>query len=140
MEELKYWVWLSYAFGAGSVRLWGVLNHYASPQEAFEAISSGECEYITKDERKKFSSVHLSQCESIIEYCEKKKYKILPFDSDEYPDRLRGIYNPPALLLCYGSLEGLDSEPALSVVGARKPSQYSIDVTRKICAELVASV
>lgn len=137
MEELKYWVWLSYAFGAGNIRLWDVLNHYASVSEAYEAISSGECEYLTIGERRRFSSVHMSQCESIIDYCEKKKYKILPFDSDEYPDRLRGIYNPPALLFCYGSLDGLDSEPALSVVGTRKPSQYSVDVTRKICTELV---
>ena len=52
-----------------------------------------------------------------------------------YPDSLRNIQSPPALLFYRGSLECLMGK-CIAVVGSRKASPQGVDATRKICREL----
>ncbi|WP_125590453.1 DNA-processing protein DprA [Companilactobacillus jidongensis] len=44
--------------------------------------------------------------------------------SDEYPDILREIYNPPALLFYRGNIDLLKTD-CIAIVGAREASEYS---------------
>ena len=44
-------------------------------------------------------------------------------DDAEYPERLREIYDPPAVLWVRGNAELL-SRPGIAVVGTRAPSPY----------------
>jgi DNA processing protein len=48
---------------------------------------------------------------------------IIPLDAS-FPERLRSIYDPPALLFAKGVEAPLESSPFVAVVGARKASSY----------------
>jgi len=52
-----------------------------------------------------------------------------------YPDGLRNIQTPPALLFYRGNLDCLMGK-CVAVVGSRKASPQGIEVTQKICREL----
>ena len=46
----------------------------------------------------------------------------------DYPERLRQICDPPAVLYILGHRIRFDEEAAIGVVGARKPSAYGQQV------------
>lgn len=138
MEQTKYWLWLVQAFGAGNHRLWEVLGNFVNPEQAYLALSSESADIaLTPAEKQSISTTHISQSESVITYCGKKEIRIITYEDGEYPNRLKGIYNPPAVLFCMGSLDFVDDDVAITVVGTRKPSDYSIKVAKKISSDLV---
>ena len=55
-------------------------------------------------------------------WLEKTENRIIESDSDDFPELLRGIPGPPALLYIVGNAEALHM-PALSIVGSRNPSR-----------------
>jgi DNA processing protein len=55
-------------------------------------------------------------------WLEKSENRIIESDSEDYPELLRGIPGPPALLYIVGNAEALHM-PALSIVGSRNPSR-----------------
>jgi|LGVD01.1.fsa_nt_gb DNA processing protein len=57
------------------------------------------------------------------------------WDQQHYPDALRSIYDPPALLYVLGTLP---KQQAFAVVGARRASPSGRRLTTEICAELAA--
>lgn len=63
---------------------------------------------------------------------------ILGQQDDGYPDSLRNIPSPPALLYFRGNPDCLMGK-CIAVVGSRKASLQGTDVTRKICRELSAA-
>lgn len=136
MENLKYWVWLTQVFGEGNKRIWDALEKFKSAEKAFYAVLDGEFEGLSHAERENSKKISLSNAEDLIESCAKKGMKIISFDSNAYPNRLKGIYNPPAILFCMGDLSFVDNEICLTVVGTRHPSAYSVRLAQKICGEL----
>lgn len=63
---------------------------------------------------------------------------IIAFGDANYPDSLRSMQSPPALLFYRGNLDCLMGK-CIAVVGSRNASPQGIDVTHKICRELSAS-
>ena len=55
-------------------------------------------------------------------WLEKTENRIIESDSDDYPELLRGIPGPPALLYIVGNAEALHM-PALAIIGSRNPSR-----------------
>jgi DNA processing protein len=55
--------------------------------------------------------------------------------ADAYPERLRELADPPAVLFAVGRvgvLEALACEPAVAIVGTRNPSPYGTEVARAL--------
>jgi DNA processing protein len=55
-------------------------------------------------------------------WLEKPENRIIPFDSDDYPELLQQIPGPPTLLYIVGNADALHL-PALSIVGSRNPTR-----------------
>lgn len=56
-----------------------------------------------------------------------------------YPAALRDLPSPPAVLHVAGSVERLTAllaEPAVALVGSRRPSSYGLETTRRLAGEL----
>jgi len=68
----------------------------------------------------------------------KKGYFILTVDDPDYPSYLREIFDPPFVLYGAGRPEVL-KEPAVAVVGARRPTPYGKAVAEKLTRDLAAS-
>ena len=67
-----------------------------------------------------------------------KNIKIITFEDDYYPKKLKNIYDPPYFLFCQGDLSLLD-KAGIAVVGTRMPSNYGRIVTEKFAKELAES-
>lgn len=72
-----------------------------------------------------------------LEKLEKKAYSIMTFEDAEYPPLLREIYDPPLVLYVSGQPEAL-AEPAVSIVGARRPTAYGREVARRLAGDLAS--
>ena len=58
-----------------------------------------------------------------LEKLDKKAYTLLTLRDDGYPPLLKETYDPPLVLTCSGRSEVL-IEPAVAIVGSRKPTAY----------------
>jgi len=60
---------------------------------------------------------------------------VLVFEDEAYPERLREIYDPPAVLWVRGDVEVL-SQPGIAVVGTRQPSPYGAGMAELLSRDL----
>ncbi|MER9162763.1 DNA-processing protein DprA [Mesorhizobium sp. M0715] len=60
--------------------------------------------------------------------------KFFSFHDEGYPQRLRNIPDPPAVLYVRGAVAGLHATKCLAVVGTREPTPYGEAVARKSAA------
>ena len=72
------------------------------------------------------------------EKLERYGVQVLTYHDNEYPSRLKEIYDYPPLLYVRGSLVPVD-EWCLAVVGTRRASVYGKQVTEEIVTDLVRS-
>lgn len=135
-DNKRYWIWFAMALRPGNERIWQMISPFGNVKDAYEAVCDGEHPSLSSAEKRAIKTTHIEQCDSIIEYCDNKGFYIMTFEDENYPPLLRNIYNPPAVLFCMGDLEIFNNYPALSCVGTRKPSVYSLDVVERICSEL----
>ncbi|RPJ00571.1 MAG: DNA-protecting protein DprA, partial [Candidatus Aminicenantes bacterium] len=70
-----------------------------------------------------------------LEKIKKKAYTLLTFGDPGYPGYLREIFDPPFVLYCEGDPEALRN-PAVAVVGARRPTPYGRAVAEKLAGDL----
>ena len=88
-------------------------------------------------ELQRIGKYSLKDAEIIKKRCEELGINIYCYESEGYPDRLKRIANPPAVLYTYGNLDFLNDKCVISVVGSREPSEYSVKITKHICADLI---
>lgn len=96
------WLWLDVAFGPADKRLWDVMSYYDSVEEMCDDLLSLRCGYVTQQEAEKIACCTFFQAKQVAEYCEKKGIYILTPDDPLYPERLKQIECPPAVLFCRG--------------------------------------
>ncbi len=66
----------------------------------------------------------------------RKEQFILTMQDAAYPNRLRGIYDPPVLLYGRGALPLFDEEAAIAVVGTRSCTPYGVAVAEEFGYEM----
>ena len=132
------WLWIVSCVGCGNSRIWQIVSDFRNISEAYEFLNDKgkRTKLFNAMECKNADRVTAEQIDSMISYCESKNIYILTYDDELYPDRLRNIYNPPAVLFCRGDMNCLAEDFSLSIVGTRKPSDYSVKVTASLVKEL----
>jgi DNA processing protein len=103
-------------FGAAAAELEGLRLAPA----ALEAIVSGRAFERAKRE---------------LEIIGRKAYTLLTLANPGYPGYLREIFDPPFVLYCEGDPEALRN-PAVAIVGARRPTPYGRAVAEKMAGDL----
>ena len=139
-QNIFEWLWIVNCFGCGSVRIWEAKSKFSSVTEMYEALCEPEKvkHLLLPKELKNAKDTDEDKINELISYCEKHNIYILTFDDEKYPERLRSIYNPPAVLFCRGDLECLENDFCLAAVGTRHPSDYSVRFTSAIVKSLVS--
>lgn len=138
-DSRKYWVALNLVLAENLKAAKKIVDHFPTLADAFRASSR---EFIALGIEKEkaqtlTSSRILDQACREIEKLERKKYSILTLEDEDYPEYLRETFDPPFVLYCAGKVEALKG-PAVSVVGARKPSPYGRAVAEKLARELAS--
>jgi DNA processing protein len=59
--------------------------------------------------------------------------------ADAYPERLRALPDPPAVLHVAGRIDALADEEAVAIVGARRATPYGLEVSRALGRDLAGA-
>ena len=139
-ESIYDWLWLLLVFGAGSRKIWKLLEQYETPQKVRQVLQTEtDLPFIHEREQRSIRSITNEQIGKLIQNCAEKRIELVAYDDENYPESLRQIYNPPVVLFYQGQLSVLSDYPALTVVGTRKPSSYSICTADLLCRCLAKS-
>ncbi len=139
MSELKYWLWLTTRKGMDSGKALAVLDHFLTPERAYYAgLEEYEPLPLGQAQRQALMDKSLDGAERILAECDRLGVDIMTAQDAAYPQRLRQIACPPAVLYLKGRKLRFDEEAAIAVVGAREPSEYGRYAAEKIGLELAA--
>ncbi|NLT42063.1 MAG: DNA-protecting protein DprA [Anaerolineae bacterium] len=138
--DTPYWLALSHVQGLGAGRIRHLLGRFGTLERAWKAQ---ETEIL-------FAGLPRAVAEELLRArpeidpdremgtLEGKGVTALPLTHPEYPERLRHIPSPPAVLYVRGDILECDTL-AVAVVGTRRPTRYGTEATRRIVSGLAAS-
>jgi DNA processing protein len=137
-EDIFYWLALSLTPGIGSILIKRLLDRFKTAEAVFRAPLK-ELLRIEGLREKVAGEIQKGPLEKVVKrelsLLEEVGGKIVTLKDDDYPKRLKDIYDPPALLYLRGELRRED-ELAIAIVGSRKTSPYGRWVTEKIGEDL----
>lgn len=125
--------------GMGSTRVLRAMSRVESPSELLRA-SLTELEAAgmpAASVRHVFEGKSRAAAEAELKQAEEQGVGILTHDCPHYPDRLREIFDPPAVLWYRGN-PAILAEPGIGVVGTRHPSPYGSGMAQMLSRDLAA--
>jgi DNA processing protein len=137
MDDRLCWIGFTYVKGVGAVRFQGLLNTFGSMQKAWEAsgdqlLEAGLSQRIIENFHQVRKQIDLDKIWNNIQ---KAGIRVLTWDDEEYPRRLKEIDQPPPVLYILGDLT-LQDEWAVAIVGTRRMTGYGRQVTEELAALL----
>jgi len=138
MKNRKYWVWLSLALGVATSAHQRLLPAFDNNIENIYNSSEDELKGLRLSPRQKSALLDKStdEAERIIGWCDNNNVKILCYDDERYPDRLRQIPDSPTVLYYIGTLYKLDDMLCMACVGTRDMTRYGHDAAYAFCHDL----
>ena len=138
------WIRLQSALGAGAA-LSEIIEYFGSAKALFDA---GETEWrmspvLVPRQIEKLCESTEAQANEVLATCKMSGWQVVPYDDPHYPERLRSIFNPPAVLYVDGELPDIDNSIVIGIVGTRRASDYAVkaaDVMSRGIAERGAIV
>lgn len=138
------WIRLQSALGAGAA-LSEIIEYFGSAKALFDA---GETEWrmspvLVPRQIEKLCESTEAQTNEVLATCKMNGWQVVPYDDPHYPERLRSIFNPPAVLYVDGELPDIDNSIVIGIVGTRRASDYAVkaaDVMSRGIAERGAIV
>ena len=119
----QYWIWLSSVEGIGPKRFYQLLTLYEDARSLWDALADGMPPELRFLDRNAAQNLWSARDEGyfyrVFETLERKGIRAIPRISEDYPQSLLDIYDPPVTLYVRG--EGaLDSDRAVAIVGSRR--------------------
>lgn len=137
MDKVVYWLWLAEIFGTGNERLWTAMKCFDEPDTAYwELCRNNHGLKLNQKELSNIKSISLENCIKLINVYNSRGFSVTGFSSPEYPESLKNIYNPPAVLFYKGNIDCLNRMPAITIVGARRSSNQSLMIAERLSSEL----
>ncbi len=139
-KDIKYWVGFSLIPGIGRVKLAQLENYFSSLDKAWQAVPVDlKHAGLDKNSIRAVTSWRPKiSLEAEMEKLNRFGVKVLTWHDQDYPSRLKEIYDYPPILYVRGSLLPED-EWCLAVVGTRQATVYGRQVTEEIVTDLAQS-
>jgi DNA processing protein len=131
------WMALTLTPGMGPTRIWKAMNRLGAAERLFEA-SLTELEGLgmpAAAAQFAFEGKARAAAEDEMKRTAEAGGTVLTPEDAEYPDRLREIYDPPAVLWIRGDVMQL-ARPGIAVVGTRQPSPYGTGMAELLSRDL----
>ena len=139
-DELKYWVAFHRISGLGPARFAKLESHFGSLEDAWNS-SPGQLSTAGLDARTT-AEIQADRLridpDGELEALDEAGVRAIHLRSDEYPHRLREIYDPPSVIYVRGHMAPED-ERGVAVVGTRRASPYGREMARRLAGDLAAS-
>ena len=134
-KELKYWLAFSKLEGVGSANLFDIYSHFGSMESAWIA-SSLDWQEVKQLRNSTISAFKEKQKDICLDELEdeflKKDIHVVTISDENYPEVLRNIDNPPAILYFKGDFLNKDFDKTLAIVGSRRCSASSVENTKSV--------
>lgn len=136
-EEELHWIALHLAPGLGPRRAVQLLQSFGAPQAIFRASRSElEASGLSGSVAQSMASGCIFEEAAMQQQMMLQKgARLVVMSSDQYPARLRNIYDPPVAFFVQGRVELLNAVN-VAIVGTRRPSPYGSAATERISGEL----
>ncbi|MBN2424320.1 MAG: DNA-processing protein DprA [Calditrichaceae bacterium] len=124
--------------GIGGVRMRQLISIFGSPENVLNA-SVRELMEVEGIDKIRASKIHSGVDEEFVreQLVRVNDYgvKLLSYWDEEYPERLKSIFDPPPFLFARGDFSIME-KPAFAIVGTRNPTSYGRMITEQIAADL----
>ena len=135
----RYWIAFSSIESIDSAFILRLYNYFGDIEAAYNA-NEREFQNIDGLSVKKAQNFVEARknldIEKVFNEVEKRSIGFLTFEDENYPQMLKEIYNPPAVLYYKGDLNRINFDKTLAVVGSRKSSTYAKDALKLILSGL----
>ncbi|MFP4660991.1 MAG: DNA-processing protein DprA [Halanaerobiales bacterium] len=136
LKEEYYWLGLSTISGLGSVRINKLLSHFSSVSRIWQA-NEGELKQVSgigKLAKKIVEQREGFDIDKLLNQLSKDNINYITVLDEEYPEKLKNIYDPPPVLFYKGELNF--AFPAVSIIGSRRCTTYGKKTAEKIAYQL----
>lgn len=139
-SNLKYWIWLSSLVKISPRKRFEILNYFKDPALIW---------YSSEQELKQLSFLTpkviaqlldrqiRNESERWLETLYREGIGAISYNDTCYPEYLKYIYDPPAVLYIKGRIS--KDEKCVAVVGSRRATAYGLGMAEKISSELAKS-
>lgn len=136
-DKRRYWVGFSCVYGIGAVRLQKLLAFFDDVEEAYYAPESAllEAGLGPKTVQSLIETRAMLDLDRELTRIDESGFRVLTWEDQDYPIRLREIDTPPPVLYAWGELRPQDRW-ATAIVGTRRATPYGKAVTQQIAAAL----
>lgn len=133
----KYWIALSSIEEIDSSFILRLYNYFGNIEKAFNADDLSSIDGLSIKKAEKFFRLRDKiNIDKILNTVEERGISFFTYEDDDYPQMLKNIDNPPAVLYCKGDLSQCNLKKTLAIVGSRRASSYAKDALSKIISEL----
>lgn len=138
MARIRYWVWLSCVQGVRPRMKYRLLEALGGPDKIYSASETDLARFpdLRPRELELLLDRNMEKTDNALSVCSEKGISILTLQDAQYPERLRHISDPPAVLYIWGRLPAVDEYRTIAVIGTRKPSVYGMRVAAALGREL----
>jgi DNA processing protein len=140
MIDKRYWIGFNLIKGIGAVRMQALLKHFGDLELAWKAapIDLARSGLGLKAIERILQARKNVDLEKVCANIESQGIKILTWEDETYPQRLKEIEQPPPVLYIRGEYLP-DDLFAVAIVGTRRVSPYGRQITEELAAYLAAN-
>ncbi len=124
MANTLKWIWLAQRCGPGNSSYGKLLANFETVEEIYSFDGDYRSFGIGPRTAARLRDKNISDALHILEFCNMNEIDIITLESDRYPQRLKNIVDPPAVLYVLGRLPDMDGRFSLAVVGTRELTDY----------------
>lgn len=133
----KYWIALSSIEEIDSSFILRLYNYFGNIEKAFNTDDLSSIDGLSIKKAEKFLRLRDKiDIDKILNTVEERGISFFTYEDENYPQMLKNIDNPPAVLYCKGDLSQCNLKKTLAIVGSRRASSYAKDALSKIISEL----
>ena len=137
---LKHWIWLTQCPGIGTRGVAALLRLFGTAERIY---AMGERDYRDTEgfENRWLESLldkATGEAQKVLVRCDDLGIRVLTYADPQYPERLRNIPDPPAVLYYKGNFPDFDREAAIAVVGSRRCSAYGLMYAKRFGRQIAA--
>ncbi|MBQ8967592.1 DNA-processing protein DprA [Ruminococcus sp.] len=129
---------LSLIYSPGKPGMDTLLEKYESPAELLEVLLEGEDKYIPHNITAAARAFDMNFASQVREYCENNGIQIFTRVDEGYPEMFFEVDCPPLAFYCAGDSSVLQDKAALTIVGARNSTEYSVKVAGTFAGAVAA--
>lgn len=137
---MVYWIWLQSALGYGGKGVRELTEKFGTAKRVYEA-SINDLKFYGRFSEKTSQRLNdkcLDTARKVLNECKNRGVTVIPYVGAQYPELLKQIHNPPAVLYAKGDLSLLNDTPTVCIVGPREVTDYGKKSAFSLSARLSA--